>query len=90
MLLNSLLLMKSLNKIETPILLSVVGSLFPREIFQTFILLHCSWCKCRVASERLPAHHHNTGLYFLLWDQWTHCGIFENKFCSSVSNVPTS
>ena len=38
MLQTSLLLMKSLNKIETPIFLSVVCSLFPRIIFLTFIL----------------------------------------------------
>ena len=34
---TSLLLMKSLNKTETPIFLSVVGSLFPKAIFLTFI-----------------------------------------------------
>ena len=39
----SLLLMKSLNKTEIPIFLSVVCSLFPKAIFLTFILLHCSW-----------------------------------------------
>ena len=31
--------MKSLNKTETPIFLSVVCSLFPKAIFLTFILL---------------------------------------------------
>ena len=34
---NSLLLMKSLNKTETPIFQSVVCSLFPKAIFLTFI-----------------------------------------------------
>ena len=34
---HSLLLMKSLNKTETPIFLSVVCSLFPKAIFLTFI-----------------------------------------------------
>ena len=34
---TSLLLMKSLNKTETPIFLSVVCSLFPKAIFLTFI-----------------------------------------------------
>ena len=48
MLQTSLLLMKSLNKTETPIFLSVVCSLFPRAIFLTFILyviylLNNSW-----------------------------------------------
>ena len=38
MLQTSLLLMKSLNKTETPIFLSVVCSLFPKAIFLTFIL----------------------------------------------------
>ena len=38
MLQTSLLLMKSLNKTETPIFLSVVCSLFPTTIFLTFIL----------------------------------------------------
>ena len=37
MLQTSLLLMKSLNKTETPIFSSVVCSLFPRAIFLTFI-----------------------------------------------------
>ena len=37
MLQASLLLMKSLNKTETPIFLSVVCSLFPKAIFSTFI-----------------------------------------------------
>ena len=37
MLQTSLLLMKSLNKTEIPIFLSVVCSLFPRAIFLTFI-----------------------------------------------------
>ena len=40
MLQTSLLLMKSLNKTETPIFLSVVCSLFPKAIFLTFILLY--------------------------------------------------
>ena len=39
MLETSLLLMKSLNKTETPIFLSAVCSLFPNAIFLTFILL---------------------------------------------------
>ena len=39
MLQTSLLLMKSLNKTETPIFLSVVCSLFPKAIFLTFIFL---------------------------------------------------
>ena len=39
MLQASLLLMKSLNKTETPIFLSVVCSLFPRAIFLTFIVI---------------------------------------------------
>ena len=38
MLQTSLLLMKSLNKAETPIFLSVMCSLFPRAIFLTFII----------------------------------------------------
>ena len=38
MLQTSLLLMKSLNKTETPIFLSVVCSLFLKPIFLTFIL----------------------------------------------------
>ena len=60
MLQTSLLLMKSLNKTETPIFLSVVCSLFPKAIFLTFILLHCSWYKCRVAAvERLPVLYHS-------------------------------
>ena len=37
MLQTSLLLMKSLNKTETLIFLSVVRSLFPKAIFLTFI-----------------------------------------------------
>ena len=37
MLQTSLLLMKSLNKTETPIFLSVVCSVFPKAIFLTFI-----------------------------------------------------
>ena len=37
MLQTSLLLMKSLNKIETPIFLSIVCSVFPKAIFLTFI-----------------------------------------------------
>ena len=37
MLQTSLLLMKSLNKTETPIFLSVVCSLFPKAMFLTFI-----------------------------------------------------
>ena len=37
MLQTSLLLVKSLNKTETPIFLSVVCSLFPKAIFLTFI-----------------------------------------------------
>ena len=39
MLQTSLLLMKSLNKTETPIFLSVMCSLFPKAIFLTFILI---------------------------------------------------
>ena len=39
MLQTSLLLMKSLNKTETPIFLSIVCSLFPKAIFLTFIVL---------------------------------------------------
>ena len=42
MLQTSLLLMKSLNKTETPIFLSIVCSLFPKAIFLTFILLFLS------------------------------------------------
>ena len=38
MLQTSLLLMKNLNKTETPIFLSVVCSLFPKAIFLTYIL----------------------------------------------------
>ena len=38
MLQTSLLIMKSLNKTETPIFLSVVCSLFPKAIFLTFII----------------------------------------------------
>ena len=37
MLQTSFLLMKSLNKTETPIFLSVVCSLFPKAMFLTFI-----------------------------------------------------
>ena len=40
MLQTSLLLMKSLNKTKTPILLSVVCSLFPKAIVLTFIITH--------------------------------------------------
>ena len=43
MLQTSLLLMKSLNKTETPIFLSVVCSLFPKAIFLTFIGLLVGW-----------------------------------------------
>ena len=39
MLQTSLLLMKSLNKTETPIFLSVVCYLFPKAIFLTFIIV---------------------------------------------------
>ena len=39
MLQTSLLLMKSLNKTETPIFLSVVCSLFPKAIFFMFIVI---------------------------------------------------
>ena len=39
MLQASLLLMKSLNKTETPIFLTVVGSLFPKAIFFMFIVV---------------------------------------------------
>ena len=39
MLQTSLLLMKGLNKTETPIFVSVVCSLFPKAIFFTFILI---------------------------------------------------
>ena len=39
MLQTSLLLMKSLNKTDTPIFLSVVCSLFPKAIFVTFIYI---------------------------------------------------
>ena len=42
MLQTSLLLMKSPNKTETPIFLSVVCSLFPKAIFLTFILKFCT------------------------------------------------
>ena len=60
MLQTSLLLMKSLNKTETPTFLSVVCSLFPKAMFFTFILLHCSWYWCRVAAvERLPVLYHS-------------------------------
>ena len=38
MLQTSLLLMRNLNKTETPIFLSVVCFLFPKAIFVTFIL----------------------------------------------------
>ena len=41
MLQTSLLLMKSLNKTETPIFLSVLCSLFPKAIFLTII--ECIW-----------------------------------------------
>ena len=40
MLQTSLLLMKSLNKTETPIFLSVVCSMFQKAIFLTFITLN--------------------------------------------------
>ena len=55
MLQTALLLMKSLNKTETPIFLSVVCSLFPKAIFLTFILVLgffvvCSICACLVLS----------------------------------------
>ena len=42
MLQTSYLLMKSVNKTETPIFLSVVCSLFPKAIFLTFILVALS------------------------------------------------
>ena len=44
MLQTSLLLMKSLNKTEIPIFLSVVCSLFPKAIFLTFIESNFSSC----------------------------------------------
>ena len=42
---------------------------------KSLLLLHCSWCKCRVAAvERLPVHHHSAdyisfplGLFGPLW-----------------------
>ena len=41
--------------------------LFPKAIFLTFIILHCSWCKCRVAVvERLPVLHHSADYISLL------------------------
>ena len=40
----SLLLMKSLNKTETPIYLSVVCSLFPKVICLTFIIIDLHNC----------------------------------------------
>ena len=40
MLQTSLVLMKSLNKTETPSFLSVVCSLFPKAIFLTFIEIY--------------------------------------------------
>ena len=47
MLQTSLLLMKSLNKTETPIFLSVVCSLFPKAIFLTFIIyFFCQELEC--------------------------------------------
>ena len=45
--------------------LSVMYSLFPKAIFFTFILLYCSWCKCRVAAvKRLPVLHHSADYIF--------------------------
>ena len=39
---------------------AMLCSLLPKTIFLTFILQHCTWCKCRVAAvERLPVHHHS-------------------------------
>ena len=54
-------------------------SLFLKAIFLTFILLHCSWCSCRVAAaERLPVLHHSAdyisfplrslGLLWYIWE----------------------
>ena len=66
-------------KTETPIFLSVVCSLFPKAIFSTFILLHCSWYKCHVAAvERLPVLYHSADYISFFWHHWAHCGIFEN------------
>ena len=49
MLQTSLLLMKSLNKTETPIFKSVVCSLFPKAIFLTFIVIKT--CLIKRSSE---------------------------------------
>ena len=52
MLQTSLLLMKRLNKTETPIFLSVVCSIFPKAIFLTFIILKLIWI-CAVCKGRI-------------------------------------
>ena len=60
MLQTPLLLMKGLSKTNIPIFKSAVCSLFPKQIFLTFVLLHCSRCYCRVAAiDRRPVYHHS-------------------------------
>ena len=64
MLQTSLLLMKSLNKTETPIFLSVVCSLFPKAVVLTFIKINnvvtCAlWWISAVKSPRLFVESYN-------------------------------
>ena len=54
-----LLLMKSLNKTETPIFLSVVCSLFPKAIFLTFILIGLkTYYKKGIREKSRECHNH--------------------------------
>ena len=85
MLQTSLLLMKSPNKTETPIFLSVLCSLFPKAIFFTFILLHCSWYYCRVtAVERLPVLYHSADYIHFLWVIGPIVESLKMEFCSCI------
>ena len=99
MLQTSLLLMKSLNNTVSHFL-SILCSLFPKVILSIFILLHCSWCSCRVAAiKRIPVHRHSADyICHFLWDYWAHCRVFENgvllmytlEGVSSVANFITA
>ena len=97
MLQTSLWLMKSLNKTETPIFLSVVcfqRQSFLRLFYYTAAGIGAVWWRW------------NVSLYFtivqirfhFLWDHWAHCGVFENgvllmyvlEGVSSVANFITT
>ena len=70
MLQTSLLLMKSLNKTETPIFLSVVCSLFPKAIFLTFIYLVRSFAYLvKKMHKMLKLVSWVTPLYFILYSK---------------------